>query len=199
MKLKDFRKKMEKTVFKTAEAQIIAFKNSPRFTNLQLHNWEKNKDIIRLKRGLYMFAGAKPSVPEIAENLYSPCYLSLEYVLNLNNIIPEAVFTYTLVTTKPTRVFRTPFGVFSFRKIKREAFTGFDADTLIAEKEKALVDYFYLESSRLKAEHDFWRESRLEATATELDFKKIFRYAGLFRSKKLIYLLKSFEDYAKFN
>ena len=197
MKLKDFKKKMEKGLFTTAEAQVVAFKNNPLLTNLQLHQWGKNGDIIRLKRGVYMFADAKPAISDIAKNLYFPCYFSLEYILSLNNIIPEAVFTYTLVTTKPTRMFKTPLGNFSFRKIKREAFTGFDAETLMAEKDKAFVDYFYLNSSRLKEGYNFWEESRLEAVETELNFKKIFHYAKLFNSKKLIYLLKNFENYAK--
>lgn len=197
MKFKDFRKKMEKSIFKTTEAHVVNFSSNSKLTNLQLHQWKKNGDVIQLKRGLYMFSDAKPAIAEMAKSLYSPCYFSLEYILNTYGIIPEAVFTYTLVTTKATRMFKTPLGNFSFQKIKREAFTGFDDKTLMAEKEKALVDYFYLNSSRMKLEQNFWKESRLEAMEAGVNFKKVFHYAKLFHSKKIINLLENFENYAK--
>ncbi|MBI2638082.1 hypothetical protein HYW83_00640 [Candidatus Peregrinibacteria bacterium] len=197
MKLKDFRKWMKKAIFTTAEARIVCFTDKPSVLNLQLHQWTKSGDLISLKRGLFMFSDKHATKTEIAKQLYYPCYFSLEYVLNLHGIMPEAVFEYTLVTTKTTRRFETPAGVFAYRKIKREAFAGFDSETLMAEKEKALADYFYLRGDSFKAEDDFWKESRLEATATNMDFKKVFRYAKLFKSKKLEFLLHSFFAYAK--
>lgn len=111
--------------------------------------------------------------------------------------MPEAVFSYTLVTTKKTRQFNTPVGHFVYQTIKKGAFTGFDTTTLFAEPEKALVDYFYLNSSKLRAGDAFWNESRLNGT--DLNFKKVFRYAGLFKSKKLFSLLTDFQRYAKAN
>lgn len=195
MKLKDFRKKMEKGLFTTPEAHIVAFRNSPKLVNVQLHQWKTQGDIIPLKRGLYMFSDVKPAVSEMASRLCSPCYFSLEYVLNLHGIIPEAVFSYTLVTTKKTRQFKTPVGHFIYHTIKKEAFTGFDARTLLAEPEKAFVDYFYFNSARLKTDDVFWEESRLNGA--ELNFKKVFRYAKLFKSKKLVALLTHFQNYEK--
>ena len=133
---------------------------------------------------------------EIAKSLCEPCYFSLEYILSLDGIMSEMVFSYTLVTTKKTRRFQVEGeGEFIFHKIKKEAFAGFDPLTLDAEPEKALVDYFYLNSSRLKADPKFWKESRLNGG--ELDFEKVFRYAKLFKSKKLVALLTNFQNYAK--
>jgi len=197
MKLKDFKKKMVKKVFTATEAHILGFTESPAIINLQLHQWKKSGDLIGLKRGLYMFSDYRPQKAAIAKELYSPCYFSLEYVLSLYGIIPEAVFAYTLVTPKTTRHFKTSEGVFSYRKIKREAFVGFDQETLMAEKEKALVDYFYMNSAKLQPNDVFWEESRLEAKATEINFKRVFMYAKLFSSKKLNILLTSFYNYAK--
>lgn len=195
MKFKEFRKKMEKGIFTTAEAHIVAFANNPKLINLQLHQWKKNADIIQLKRGLFMFADVSANPAQIAKSLYAPCYFSLEYVLSLHNIIPEAVFSYTLVTTKKTHQFKTPVGHFIYHTIKKPAFTGFNIQTLLAEPEKALVDYFYLNSSRLKTNNIFWQESRLNGA--ELNFKKVFQYAKLYKSKKLITLLTDFQNYAK--
>lgn len=197
MKLKDFKRKMQKDVFTTTEAHLVALQDQPRLLNLQLHQWMKSGEIIQLKRGLYMFADATRNIPEIAGTLYSPCYFSLEYALNFYNIIPEAVFGYTLVTPKPTRTFDTFSGRFYYHTIKKSAFTGFDPETLMAYKEKALVDYFYLNSSKLVTSDEFWRESRLEVKETEVNFTEVFKYAKLFGVKKLIYLLKSLENYAK--
>jgi hypothetical protein len=195
MKLKDFKKKMKKGLFSTSEAHVVAFMDDPKLVNLQLHQWKKNGDIVHVKRGLYMFTDAKLNAMEIAKSLCEPCYFSLEYILSLNGIIPEMVFDYTLVTTKKTRRFQTDAGNFIYHRIKKEAFTGFDPLTLEAEPEKALVDYFYLNSATLKADPKFWEESRLNDE--ELDFKKVFRYAKLFKSKKLITLLTDFQNYAK--
>jgi len=195
MKLKEFKKAMKKSVFRTAEAQLIGFKSSSSLVNLQLYQWKLSGDLIQLKRGVYAFSEAKLDSKDIARALYEPCYFSLEYVLNLHNIMPEVVFAHTLVTTKATRKFTTPLGDFYFRKIKKEAFLGFDPDSLVANKEKALVDYFYLNSAKLIPNRKFWTEMRFYTE--ELNFKKIFQYASAFKSKKLIYLLNNFKSYAK--
>ena len=197
MKLKEFRTKMKKSLFTTAEAQIVAFAFDPKLVNLQLHQWKNAGDIVSLKRGLYFFSDAKPDAQKIAPHLYAPCYFSLEYVLSIHGIIPEAVFSYTLVTPKATREFTTPLGTFAYRTIKKEAFTGFDRKTLMAEKEKALVDYFYLNKKLLKDDAAFWAESRLNGHS--LNYSKIFRFAKLFQSKKLISLLTHFHAYVQAN
>ncbi|MDP2600746.1 MAG: hypothetical protein Q8P84_08475 [Deltaproteobacteria bacterium] len=195
--MSEFKKVMQKQIFTSEEAKIVSFKNNPALVNLQLHQWKKRGELLALKRGLYAFSDAKPEAAEIARHLCFPCYFSLEYILSRESILPEAVFSYTLVTTQNTRKFQTSFGLFIFQKIKKEAFSGFNSETLMATKEKALVDYFYLNSTRLIPKDDFWEESRLEAAVTEVNFRKVFSYAKLFHSNKLELLLKSFESYAK--
>lgn len=188
---------MRKPIFTTAEARILCFDEHPDVLNVQLHQWKKSGDLVSLKRGVYMFSDAKPSACEIARNVYSPCYFSLEYALNLYGIIPEAVFEYTLVTPKATRRFVTPIGVFIYQTIKKEAFFGFDPETLMAQKEKALVDYFYLHHAELEPNDDFWKHSRIEASSTDIHFKKAFVYAKKFQSSRLMLLLHSFYAYAQ--
>lgn len=195
MKLKDFKRKMQKGIFSSAEAHVVAFVSDPKIINLQLHHWKKSGEIVQLKRGVFVFADYRPTSLEIAKSLCEPCYFSLEYVLGLQGIISEAVFSYTLVTTKKTRKFETQYGNFIYQTIKKDAFTGYDKGTLLAEPEKALVDYFYLNTSRLEFGSAFWEEARLNASF--LNFKKVFSYAGLFKSKKLIKLLSDFQKYAK--
>jgi len=194
MKLKEFRKRMKKSVFSTAEAHLVAISDDPKLINLQLHQWKEQGELIALKRGLYLFADAPRNMAEIAKALYSPCYFSLEYALSQQGVIPEAVFVTTLVTTKAGRRFETPVGTFIYQKIKKEAFTGFDSRTLMAEREKALTDYFYLHKAKLIPTDQFWEESRLNGS--DVNFTKVKRYAKLFRSPRLVSLLTDFQRYA---
>ncbi|OIP96597.1 hypothetical protein AUK40_04835 [Candidatus Wirthbacteria bacterium CG2_30_54_11] len=195
MKFKEFRRQMKKDVFTTHEAQIVAYAYQTDLINLQLHTWTRLGELTRLKRGVYLFTDSNPGIEIIASQLCSPCYFSLEYILNLHGIIPEAVFTYTLVTTRPTRTFRTPRGDFSFRTIRSSAFAGFDTTSLLATPEKALIDYLYLNSSRLEPSDTFWDESRLRLPDHfDLDLARSF--AALFHSRKLGLLLTSLYSHA---
>lgn len=198
MQFKQFRKKMKENIFSTKEAQIVAFNTPPSTLKLQLHQWLKAGDLVSLKRGLYVFSDARVDKVEVARRLYWPSYISLEYALNLHGLIPDVPFSITLVTPKITRRFNTPYGQFVYRKIKKEAFFGYDPQTLIAEKEKALIDYLYLDGYRFTPRTDFWRELRLQ-NLSDLDFDKAFSFAEKFGSQKLIILLRSVKEYANLN
>jgi len=108
--------------------------------------------IIRVKKGLYIFGEAQRRQPycrELLANLiYGPSYVSLEYALHYHGLTPERVETVTSVTCGRSRAFDTPVGNFSYRMIPLEAFrTGMDRVELdggraflIAIPEKALAD-----------------------------------------------------------
>ena len=195
MHLKEFRKKMQKDIFSREEAQIVAFDTAPNTLKLQLHQWVKSGDLVTLKRGLYIFADKKVDKVEIARCLYSPCYISLEYALNMYGLIPDVPFAMTMVTPKATRKFNTVFGQFIYRNIKKEVFFGFDEETLIAEKEKALVDYLYLNSSHLVPSVIFWKELRLQ-NLDDFDFDRALYFAEKYNYLKLLSLLESVKNYA---
>jgi predicted transcriptional regulator of viral defense system len=109
-------------------------------------------DIVRVKKGLYILGETlhrRPFCRELLANLiYGPSYISLEYALHYHGLTPERVETVTSVTCGRSRTFETPVGVFSFRMIPMEAFrTGMDRvelvdgrSFLIAIPEKALAD-----------------------------------------------------------
>ncbi|MBN1355757.1 hypothetical protein JXA40_05740 [bacterium] len=69
--------------------------------------------IIRIKKGLYCFGEAFRKAPlhrELLANLiYGPSYVSLEYALNFHGLIPERVERVTSVTPGPSK----PLSVFS--------------------------------------------------------------------------------------
>ncbi|MFY9402865.1 MAG: hypothetical protein WAQ07_05615 [Candidatus Omnitrophota bacterium] len=156
-----------------------------------IHRYAKKGFIQRLKRGVYSFPDT--SIPDVylANKLYAPSYVSLEFALSFYRIIPEVTYEITSVTTKPTRKFSAQDKIFSFRKIKKEAFGGYyllrkeGINGLIAEPEKALVDLLYL-SLRSKKKKGFL----LRINRQLLNVNKALRYAKLFKDKKLTPLIK---------
>jgi hypothetical protein len=59
---------------------------------------------------------------EIANPLYGPSYISLEYALSYYGLIPERVESITSVTTKRSKKFITPLGSFSYEHIPLKAY-----------------------------------------------------------------------------
>lgn len=111
--------------------------------------------IIRVKKGLYVFgdgARQRPYSTEILANLiYGPSYISLDYALQHYGFIPERVEGITSVTTGRSRRFSTPVGLFIYRMIPLRAFQlgmdrieiGEGRAFLMATPEKALADKIY--------------------------------------------------------
>lgn len=108
--------------------------------------------LIRLKRGLYALAGINVLEQEMANRLYQPSYLSLEYVLHQKGELSEAPYEITSVTTKPTRKFEVDGKVFSYTTIKKSQYGGYLVEKingrpiLIASVVKAKQEYEYLKS-----------------------------------------------------
>ncbi|MFH0947679.1 MAG: hypothetical protein V1833_01595 [Elusimicrobiota bacterium] len=89
-----------------------------------LHRYKKRGFILQLKRGFYVFPDSLPPDVYVANKLYSPSYISLEFALSYHGVIPETVYEITSVTTKATRRFETLGKVFSYRKIKKNCLYG---------------------------------------------------------------------------
>jgi predicted transcriptional regulator of viral defense system len=113
---------------------------------------ERKKELIRLKRGLYITREASGgNFPGgcIANRLYGPSYVSFAYALWLYNFIPEYVPHVTSATRGKhrTKRFVTPVGVFFYRDVPAAVFhrditfrTESGVRYLIATPEKALCD-----------------------------------------------------------
>ena len=108
--------------------------------------------IIRVKKGLYVFGPSfrreAYSRELLANWIYGPSYLSLEYALGRYGMIPERVETLTSVTCGKGRAFHTPAGRFTYWSVPMRAYSiGFDRieqagnrGFLMATREKALAD-----------------------------------------------------------
>ncbi|HKP98033.1 MAG TPA: hypothetical protein VJ385_20035 [Fibrobacteria bacterium] len=129
---------------------------------MQLTRWTRAGYLISLRRGLHTvaqpFRKRPHSAPELANAIYSPSYLSLEWALSHYGLIPEAVPAFTSVTTRVTRTFENALGRFEYRHIQQSLFTGFSrrellgSDIHMAQPEKALLDFVYFSSGEWSAE-----------------------------------------------
>jgi hypothetical protein len=86
-------------------------------------------DIVRVKKGLYILGEPlrrHPFCRELLANLiYGPSYVSLEYALHYHGLTPERAETVTSVTCGRSRTFDTPAGTFSYRMIPAPSLSPF--------------------------------------------------------------------------
>jgi len=125
--------------------------------------------IVRVKKGLYVFGDElrrRPYSRELLANLiYGPSYVSLDYALFHHGLIPERVTAVTSVTTKREKRFETPIGIFIYRRTPKTSFhLGMerveqdDFSFLIASPERALAD-------KLRDDRGFTAQNQKEMAA----------------------------------
>jgi predicted transcriptional regulator of viral defense system len=145
-----------------------------------LEEYTKRGLFLRLKNGLYILKTDPPLEEEIANRLYRPSYISFEYALAAHNILPEMPYAVTSATPKPTRTFAVRDRTFVYLTIKKGSFTGYTPikragrTILMAEPEKALVDYLYFVSLGKKSMND-------RLNLANLDKRKIAGYVTLYQ------------------
>ena len=99
-------------------------------------------------------------------------------------------YAVTSATTKPTRTFTIDSKTFSYFSIKKNAYTGYmltkteKKSFLIAEPEKALVDYLYFVAIGKKPFNDRLRTSSLNKA-------KLIKYATFYNRSRLDMLIKN--------
>ncbi|MEI6650184.1 MAG: hypothetical protein WCL23_01985 [Candidatus Moraniibacteriota bacterium] len=185
--------------FETKELRLILGRDFTSTTLVNLKNWVNKGHLIMLRRGLYMMRelSDKVDVMVFATKLYAPSYVSLEMALHHYGIIPEAVFTVTSVTTRKTKSFSTPLGTFSFQKIKKEAFGGFETvlregvSFNLAVPEKAVVDFLYLNRNILNGSREQFEGYRFNEDFA-FDEKTLREFAYAFNNAKTTMLTDTF-------
>lgn len=197
----DFMRQMPQTIF---DYQYLTNVLRPyTYPRNKITRLLREKEIIRVKKGLYVLGDAirqKPLLREALANLmYGPSYVSLEYALSHYGMIPEQAATVTSVTSGRSRVFQTPVGRFTYRQIGLAAFRagmdrveGEDGQAfLIATREKALADKLAAEKKlAIQSQRELTRylETDLRMNIEDLaalDPARLEDIAARYRSKKI--------------
>ena len=166
MRYFELREKIKQNVFNFLDVVKFFPQENEHNLKIQINRFIKAGYIKRIKRGLYAFDLSLVDELELANKLYSPSYISLETALSYYGVIPEVSLGVTSVSTVTTKKIENQFGTFYFVKIDHKLFFGYkivsrqknEGSFLIAEKEKALLDFFYcrkiskIESLRLNFE-----------------------------------------------
>lgn len=197
MKHSDFRNKVKDSPYFTS-AVYGGLTSSPKVLQNQVDKWVRSGRVLKLKRGLYTLSNDDRKVglsrEVIANRLYQPSYISLQYALSYYGLIPEGVYAVSSITTKKTQNFANDFGNFDYKNIKKNAFTGFvsredefNYKFLIALPEKALLDYLYLTvNADEKVGDDFFELSLRLQNFESLDVQRIGNIAKDMKSKKML-------------
>ncbi len=166
----------------------------------------KSGDLIRLKNGFFVISEKikKSPVPfeQIANLLYGPSYISLEWALSYYGMIPEGVYVVTSVSTGKTKSFNTPLGTFDYFHLSHTKYvTGLtqkenaSGKFLIATPEKAVIDLVYFKnkySSPKELLVDLIEGKRIdEETLKSLDKTHLMEIAEGYRSQVVAHLIQA--------
>jgi predicted transcriptional regulator of viral defense system len=174
-------------IFTARDVQAL-FGVSKVSSSFLLFRYNKAGFVVRIKKGMYAFPDAIPPESYLANKLYAPSYISREFALSYHGIIPETVYEITSVSTKATRKFEKLGKVYSYRRIRKDAFTGYNIvkqqgySFLMADPEKAFVDTLYYRVL-------FGKKPLSRFNKEKINAKKALQYAKLFDNTKLVGIL----------
>lgn len=169
----------------------------------------KNEELIRLKNGFYLINekiahGSATVIPfeQVANLLYGPSYVSMEWALSFYGMIPERVHTVTSMTLGRSKEYRTSIGDFSYFSLSAESYSigitkknspDFVGGFLIASPEKALADTVFktcknLDKDQLKDE--LLESKRIDRECFhELNKELLEEIAKSYHAKSVYYLM----------
>jgi predicted transcriptional regulator of viral defense system len=181
-------------------------KVDPTFHKQRLSEWQKRGYIKKLRQGFYMFSDFEIDEPvlfALANKIYEPSYVSLEMVLSMHGLIPEAVYGVTSATSQITKTIKTPVGSFIYRHIQPEFMFGYELKEhdgyryQIAETEKAVLDYLYV-NPRLEDEESFKSvRFNVQQFKEKVDLERFNKYLEAFNNKSLSRRAKMFLNFIK--
>jgi len=180
----------------------------PAFDARRLVEWQQKGYLQKLINKWYLFKDI--SLDErlrfrIANCLCRPSYISLESAFSYYGFIPEGVYVIQSISTRKTVLYETKTGNFQYRNLKPNLFFGYQAErsgdlpVLIAEPEKALLDFLYL-NPRMNSLADIeGMRFNFPAFMHIINWELFDKYAACFESATLIKrvnLLKKTKVYA---
>ncbi len=182
----------------------------PYYLKIVLSRLKSRGEIVSLKRGVYVSSYFLNEIRRkniwneytefLSGILYSPSYLSLEYVLNEYNVLSEVSFGFSAMSLKKTARFENSLGIFHYHNVKKELFCGFDVKEenglfiYKATLAKALFDFLYLRKNTIISK-DFFMSLRLNVEQiSKNDLKEFGSYVELEGSKKMHEIFKFLQE-----
>lgn len=176
----------------------------PRVTSQYLDYRQATGKIDQIKRGWYRINGRtnqEEDMREIANHIYEPSYVSLETALRYYNFIPEIVPSITSISSRKTNRFVSDVGIFSYQTIALHMFRWYhllpyrDRNIIIADPEKALLDYLYYHDDLHSIEaFDEWRID-ISEVLSRIDKNKLIQYSTQCPKKAVQYRVSLFISY----
>lgn len=162
-------------------------------------------EIIRIRRGLYCLAPPYQRHPlnlfAVAQSIYGPSYITVESALSYHGWIPESVHAVTSATSKRSREFKTPVGLFSYRRVLCDPFlagveriqTGSDS-FFIATPWRAMADYVFIYKKDWKGIAPLLDSLRIEKEALkDSDQEELRTIRNAYQSERVRRFLKGME------
>lgn len=197
----EYQKELQLLPYFNKDAASVLIGKSGRNLDKKIAQLTKIGYLETLKKGLYVSSTYTEKVPKefyaefIANILRTPSYISSEYVLAKEGLIPESVFLVTSITTKTSRSFSNFLGTFLYKNIKSELFMGYresfweDKIIYVATKAKALFDYFYLKKMENIKQEIY--DSRINwNNFSQDDLKEFEKYATVASGRKMLNILR---------
>jgi hypothetical protein len=201
-------KELDNLIYFTKDSLRVLSNDSESTISMNIHRWNRSGDIVVFKNGTYCtknsynYYSKKDNYHKfISSILLKPSYISLTTILSEYEILTEGVYSITAVSTKlPTTYFD---GKYRYRQITEKLFLGYDIKYFEqykyyeATKAKALFDYIYYKSLKLKPTMNIPEELRLNLESfTKKDFEEMKTYADTISSKKLVKIVENLEKNA---
>lgn len=132
----------------------------------KIFDLKKKGFLQQIKRGQYYNLKSKDIeiTPHelVANSIYFPSYISMEWALQYYGLIADRVTTVTSVTLLRSKEFKTPYALFSYKHISKKRYAiGYliqtnnsGEDFLIARPEKAFIDYINIRAKDLVVKND---------------------------------------------
>lgn len=182
-----FLKEKQITLFSLADFERLFNISNQNTLYKKIQRLEKEKLIQKLVKGKYLFFLNQADDFSIANYIYQPSYVSLESALSFYSIITGFTYKISSISTKKSRTFDINKKEFQYSQIKQNLYWGYEkkADFLIAEPEKALLDYIYFSLKGLR--NLDWEEIDL----TEINKQKLITYAKRFNHYRLLSIVKN--------
>jgi predicted transcriptional regulator of viral defense system len=174
------------------------------FHKQRLSEWQKKGYVKKIRQGFYIFSDLQIDEKilfTIANRIYEPSYVSLEMALSIYGIIPEAVYGITSATSQNTRDISAPMGNFIYRHIQSNLMFGYELREhgghyyQIAEIEKAVLDYLYLNPKLIDNESFDGIRFNTSELREKLNIEKFNKYLEAFHNKSLSHRAKKFLTY----